>query len=219
MLVASSFAFLFVGIFNVGELLFARGELGTTKVGFSVLVALFGLGFIVGSLSAAAGGTLPLLKRRYLLGLLVMGGGLLASGIAPGIAVASVTFAAAGFGNGLVIVYERLLIQARVPDAMAGRVFGLKDGLTAWAFGIGFVVAGGLIELIGVRSAILLAGAGTVLAWVAATVMLRRVWLDDSEGMTGALDRDLLGDAAGREDRADLVGARDHWLTLLDDLK
>ena len=45
-----------------------------------------------------------------------------------------------GYGNGLLLVYERQLIQAIVPDRLAGRVFGVKDALTAWAFAFGFLV-------------------------------------------------------------------------------
>ena len=221
-LLVSSLAFFFVGIFNVGELFLATDELSMTDAGFSALVALFGLGFISGSLSAARGGSLPELKARYLAGLALMGAGLLASGLAPVAVVAGLTFVAAGVGNGLVIVYERLLIQARVPDRLAGRVFGLKDALTAWAFGSAFAVAGALIELAGVRMAIALAGVGTLVAWITAASLLRNTWTTDAgEPLGPELDRgaDALGRGAGGEDGADLVRTRDHWLALLDDIK
>jgi len=217
LLVVSSFAMFFAGSFNVGELLFAKNELGAGESGFSLLVALFGVGFAAGSLAGARGGPLPHLKRRYLAGLLVMGAGFLASGFAPGVVIAMVTFVAAGFGNGLVIVYERLLIQATVPDALAGRVFGLKDALTAWSFGLAFLAAAGLIEAIGVRGAIVFAGAGGLVAWVVAAVMLRSVWRTEEEASEGR-GPDGLGDGAVGEDRADVVAGRNHWLALLDDL-
>lgn len=219
LLIASSVAMFFAGSFNVGELLFAKNELGTGDPGFSLLVALFGVGFAAGSLTGARGGALPYLKRRYLDGLLVMGAGFLASGFAPGVAVAMATFLIAGFGNGLVIVYERLLIQATVPDALAGRVFGLKDALTAWAFGLAFLAAAALIDLIGVRGAIVFAGAGGLVAWAVAAVLLRRVWRTAEAGV--GLERDGsdgLRDGAVGEDRPDLVVGRSHWLALLDDL-
>jgi len=221
-LLVSSLAFFFVGIFNVGELFLATDELSMSDAGFSALVALFGLGFIAGSLSAARGGSLPELKARYLAGLAMMGAGLLASGLAPVAVVAGVTFVAAGAGNGLVIVYERLLIQARVPDRLAGRVFGLKDALTAWAFGTAFAVAAALIEFAGVRVAIALAGVGTLVAWITAASLLRNTWTtDEVEPREGELNRgaDALGRGAGGEDGADLVRTRDHWLALLDDFE
>lgn len=223
-LLASSFAFCFVGIFNVAELLFAKQVLGATNTGFAVLVAIFGLGFIGGSLVGARGGPLPRLKGRYLAGLAIMGGGFVASGVAPTVGVAAVTFAATGFGNGLVLVYERLLIQATVPDSLTGRIFGIKDSLASWAFGIAFLVAGALITLTSVRMSIVLAGAGALVAWGAAWWMLRSVW-NQGDGVDAAAPVGLGGGAHPSrqpvlgQDRADLVTGRDDWLTLLDDLE
>lgn len=104
---------------NVGELLLAEGELGAGASGFSVLVAVFGLGFIASSLTGSRGGTLARQKRTYLFGLLAVGVGLVASGLAPVYAVALATFALTGLGNGLVLVHERLLLQHTVPDGTA----------------------------------------------------------------------------------------------------
>lgn len=219
-LFTSSVALFFAGTFNVGELLFAKGELDAGEAGFSALVALFGFGFVGGSLIGSQGGPLPMLKRNYLLGLAVMGAGFLASGLAPNVVAAGLTFTAAGFGNGLLLVYERLIIQATVPDSLAGRVFGVKDALTAWAFGLAFAVAAGLIQLLGVRMTIVLAGAGGLLAWLAAVVLLKQLWRTDAEPPSGSGgDADPVGDRATSEDRADLVRARSDWLALLDDLQ
>jgi MFS family permease len=212
---ASAAALVFAAVFNVGELPFARDDLGAGDAGYAVLAALFGLGVVLGSLSGSRGGDLPSLKRRYLQGLLLMGGGLLLSGLAPGIEVALLTFALAGAGNGLVLVYERLLIQATVPDQLAGRLFGVKDALTAWAFAAGFVAAGGLIALVGARPMIVAAGVGGVLvsglAWV---------WLRDEWTQAGASGReaDALGDGVAGQDGAHLVGGGDGGLALGDDL-
>ena len=37
----------------------------------------------------------------------------------------------------MLLIYERLLIQALVPDALSGRIFGIRDAITAWAFALG----------------------------------------------------------------------------------
>lgn len=218
-LVTSSVALFFAGTFNVGELLFAKGELGVAQAGFSALVALFGLGFAGGSLLGSRGGPLPALKRNYLIGLAVMGAGFLASGLAPNVVAAGLTFTAAGFGNGLVLVYERLIIQATVPDSLAGRVFGIRDALTSWAFGLAFVVAAGLIELVGVRSTIVLAGAGGLVAWQAAVVLLRQVWSTSAGSPVGSGGcADPVGNRVTSQEGADLIRARNDRLALLDDL-
>ena len=218
-LVASGAALFFAGLLNVAELPFATDDLGTTKTGYSMLAAILGLGFIGGSLAGAKGGALPELRSRYLLGLLLLGVGLIASGLAPTFPVALATFALFGFGNGLVLVYERLLIQRVVPDRLAGRVFGVKDSLSAWAFGAAFVVAGAIIALVGARSLLLIAGAGGVVVWSFATLALRRAWMGEEA------ERRHLGhrpDAALRglagQDGPDAIAGRHHWLALLDDL-
>jgi MFS family permease len=169
----SAGALFFAGVFNVAELPFAEDVLDSTDVGYSVLATSFGLGFIAGSLSGSRGGSPRLLKSRYQLGLLVLGAGFLSSGVAPNFAAALVAFAIAGLGNGMLLVFERQIIQAFVPDRLAGRVFGIKDALSAWAFGSAFICAGALISLIGVRELLVAAGIGTVCAWLASLQLLR----------------------------------------------
>ena len=52
----------------------------------------------------------------------------------------------AGFGNGLLLVHERLLIQAVVPEHLQGRVFAVSDTVVSWAFAIAFLGAGPLLD-------------------------------------------------------------------------
>jgi MFS family permease len=170
-----SAALFFAGAFNVAELPFATDTLDASDAGYSVLVAVFGLGFIAGSLMGSGGGTAELLRRRFVLGGLLMGAGFVASAVAPGLLVALLTFAVAGFGNGLLLVHERLMVQEFVPDAVMGRAFGVKDALASWAFGVAFIAAGGLLTLFAPRTLIGLAGAGVMLvALVSAVALLRQ---------------------------------------------
>jgi MFS family permease len=172
----SAGAMFMAGLFNVSEPLFATDTLDTSDSGFALLVTVFGLGFIAGSLRGSEGGGPPLLRRRYLQGLFVIGVGFVASGAAPGLAIALLTFALAGFGNGLLLVHERLLIQSVVPDGLQARIFAVSDTVVSWAFGISFVAAGPLIDAIGVRETILIAGTvGLVVAGLA-TLGLRGEW-------------------------------------------
>jgi MFS family permease len=178
---ASSAVVLFAGLFNVGELLLATGELGAGASGFSVLVAVFGLGVVVGSIVGARGGAPAELKRRYLGGILVVGLAFIASGLAPVYAFAVGSFAIAGLGNGLVMVHERLLLQSTVSDRVMGRVFAVKDFLSSWAFVISFLAAGAFAALLGTRPLFLFAGAGAVTVWAAAAAGLRDAWSDEGE--------------------------------------
>jgi MFS family permease len=171
-------ALFFGGLFNVAELPFATGELETTDAGYSALVAVFGLGFICGSLAGSGGGSAALLRRRFLGGAFLMGLGFMLSGLAPGLAAALVTFTLAGFGNGLLLVHERVIVQESVPDNVLGRAFGIKDALASWAFGSAFLAAGALLTVLTPEVLIVASGAGVMAVAVACGVALR------GEGLT-----------------------------------
>lgn len=174
----SAGALFFAGLFNVAELPFAEDVLGRGDVGYSLLATAFGVGFIAGSLTGSRGGAPSVLKRRYQLGLLVLGVGFLGAAISSKFGLALAAFAVGGIGNGMLLVFERLLIQAAVPDHLSGRVFGVKDALSAWAFGTAFICAGGLITLIGVRELLVVAGCGGVLAFAYSVHALSGVFKD-----------------------------------------
>jgi MFS family permease len=103
-----------------------------------------------------------------------MGLGFLLSGLAPTLGVALVGFTLAGFGNGLLLVHERLIVQEDVPDALMGRAFGVKDALASWAFGVAFVAAGYLLTLVSPRELVLAAGAGGLLVCACSALALWR---------------------------------------------
>lgn len=165
------------GIFNVAELPFATDVLGTNASGYAALVALYGLGFLAGSLRGAGGGEAPVLKRRYLVGLLLTGVGGVAVGLSPGLLVAAIAFTLAGFGNGLFVVHQRLLFQSEVPEPLQGRIFGLADALTSWGFAVAFILGGALIELAGVRALILVTGAWEISLAIVGVWLLKRHWI------------------------------------------
>jgi MFS family permease len=219
-LVASATALFFGAVFTVGELLLAKDEYGAGDAGFSVLMTLYGAGFILGSVSGARGGTLPHLKRRYLMGSFLMALGIGASGLAPVLLAGAIAFIAAGYGNGLLLVYERQLIQVTVPDSLAGRVFGVKDALTAWAFAVGFLLGPPLLDAIGTRAMIVAAGAGGLVVWAVTVLGLRRRWTDADAPVSLGLDLDR-ADVAARagpgEQGAHLVGPAGVGLPVLDD--
>jgi MFS family permease len=212
LLLASTAALFCGGLFNVAELLLATEELDTSESGFSVLVAIYGLGFIGGSVAGARGGSVAVLRRRYLGGLLLAAVGTGASGVAPSAVVAAVCFVGAGYGAGLLLVHERLLIQALVPDALSGRIFGMRDSLTAWAWAIAFVVGPLLLTAIGTRTTVVVAGAGALAVWLVAAWLLRRAGAADASpagevSAGGGVGRgDLARPGGAREDGPDLVG-------------
>jgi MFS family permease len=171
---ASGAVLLFAGMLSVVELLYAKNVLDAGASGFAVLVALSGLGIVIGNTLGSRGGDDAALRRRYLLGLCLLGLALVGMAVAPNFALACVAFVAMGIGNGFVLLYGRLLIQEIVPDRMIGRIYGIKDAVLQGAFVLAFVSAGALAELLGTRTVLALAGAGALLTWLLATPQLRR---------------------------------------------
>jgi MFS family permease len=214
---ASGAALFFGGLVNVAELPFITGDLKGTEAVYSAAVALAGAGIVLGSLRGSTGGSLATLRRSYVFGLLVMGLGFFLSGLAPGVEVIFATFAVAGLGNGLMLVHERLIIQATVEDRLSARVFGVKDALTAWAFALSFLVAGALVSAFDPRPVIIAAGVGIVLiagfAAIAVRLMTPRL------ARAYASNRELALDGSLGKHGPHSVGGREHWLALLDDLR
>jgi MFS family permease len=175
-ILVSAAALLCAGMLNVIELLFAKNEIGTGESGFSVLVALSGLGIVLGNAVGARGGDLRDLRRRLLFGIATIGTALIAMSAAPSFGLASITFVAMGIGNGLVLVHGRVLLQRIVPEHLLGRIYGVKDGVLAAAFGVAFLSAGGLTDALGTRTVLAAAGVLGLVVWALAAPSLRREW-------------------------------------------
>jgi MFS family permease len=177
LVVASSSVLLFGAMVNVAELLLAR-SLGAGPVGYAVLVAAYGGGFLAGSLSGAGDVPVPELKRRYLLGIMLIGAGLLVAAV-PSLVVAVLGLGLAGLGNGVTLVNERIICQRVVPDSMLARAFAVFDTAGSWAFAVAFVGSGALLAAAGTRPVLLIAGLGSLAVWVASKAALSRVWNRD----------------------------------------
>jgi MFS family permease len=165
--VGSSGAALFAGMANVAEPGYISHDLHAAGAGFSVMVGLYGMGVAAGSLAGARGGEAPRLWLRYLAGVLGIGAGYAAAAVAPVYVLALPGFALAGLGNGLLIVHERLLVQALVPERAQGRAFGTLDMFASWAFAAALALGAVAAGAAGSRVALLVAGLGTLGVWLA----------------------------------------------------
>jgi MFS family permease len=196
-LLASAGALFAAGLFSIAELFYATDELGVSEAAFSVLVTCYGAGFIMGSLAGSKGGPAPTLTRRYLAGVAILGLGFVATGATDLFVVALATFTFAGFGNGLLLVYERLLIQEACPDSLFGRVFGIKDALGAWAFALAFLAGGALVSTIGADDVILISGCGCLVVAVVAAIVLRGRWRGDAVEDAPGAELKPVGESVG----------------------
>lgn len=154
-------------MFNVVAPLLATDSLHAGGSGYSVLMALYGLGMVAGSwTNARAGSDIDGLRRRWLVGITLSGIAMAVAAVAPNLPLALIAFTFIGLGENLLVGPEMRLMQEMVSDRLLGRVFGLKDVLENVAFVTAFLGAGALLTLAGVRA--VFAGAGVVTVALAA---------------------------------------------------
>jgi MFS family permease len=105
--------------------------------------------------------------------------------------------AVGGFGNGLALVHDRLLLAESTPESLHGRLFALQKTCTSFAFALSFLASGALIAGAGVQTAFLLFGAGLALVMTSALPRLRAAWPSPPSGRPPALGPrpSALGDA------------------------
>ena len=92
-----------------------------------------------------------------------------------------------GFGNGLALVHDRLLLAHSTPQSLHGRLFALQKTCTSFAFALSFLASGALIASAGVQTAFLVSGLGLTLVMASALPRLRAAWPVPTPGTPKAL--------------------------------
>jgi len=177
-IVAASSILFFGGLINVAELLFAD-QLGAGKTGYALLVTVSGVAIAIGSLLGKSGGAMPVLQRRFLTGIGLFAAGMVAASTSPVFAGVAVGVALGGLGNGMVIVFQRLILQRTVHEELLGRVFGVQVALDGAAFTTSYLIAAGLLQLMGPRGLFIVAGAGATLVALGTAWVVRSAWPAD----------------------------------------
>ncbi|HYI74883.1 MAG TPA: MFS transporter [Gaiellaceae bacterium] len=156
---------------NVAEIGFAKDTLGTSDLGFGLLVAASGVGLAIGSfLSAPALGKVGL-RRNYVGSLVLMGVGWGAAALSPTIWLAVVFVIGGAAGNGAVVVCNRLLVQRGAPDQYRGRALATIMSSNYAVLGLAMAGAGIATNAFGPRAVWLAAGGVFLAAALVALVM------------------------------------------------
>jgi MFS family permease len=172
LLLFSGAAVLAAGLMNVAEPLLATGPLHAGNAGYSLLVTSYGLGMVAASvLNSRLSALVASLRRRWLVGIAANGAGMLATALAPSLAIALITFAFTGMSNMLIVGPEVRLVQELSSDRLLGRVFGLRDLAGNVAFVVAFLGAGALLSTVGAR-AVFAVGGGALLVLAPLGAML-----------------------------------------------
>jgi hypothetical protein len=174
-IVAASSILFFGGLINVAELLFAN-QLGAGKTGYALLVTVSGVAIAIGSLMGKSGGVMRVLQRRFLTGIGLFAAGMVAASASPVFAGVAIGVALGGLGNGMVIVFQRLILQRSVDEELLGRVFGVQVALDGAAFTVSYLMAAGLLQLMGPRGLFIVAGAGATVVALGTAWVMRSAW-------------------------------------------
>ena len=131
-------------------------DVGESGVGF--LNAAFGAGGLLGGIAGLGLVSLRRLARPFAAGLLMWGVPIALIGIWPSAAWAVICLAAVGAGNAVLDVAGFTLIQRGTDDAVLARVFGVFEVLVIAALGVGSIIGSLLIDELGLRAALVVAG-------------------------------------------------------------
>jgi MFS family permease len=150
---------LVAGAFNVLVVAAALDllDLGESGVGF--LNSALGVGGLAGTLAALVLVGRERLASDFGIGILLWSIPIVLIGIWPESVVAFALLIAVGAGTTLVDVSGPTLLQRMVRDEVLGRVFGAFWSLLILGFGIGMIAAPVLIEVAGIRGALIATGA------------------------------------------------------------
>ncbi|HEV2893339.1 MAG TPA: MFS transporter [Actinomycetota bacterium] len=161
--------YLMVGVLDVLLVVLAFEVLDIGSAGVGLLNSAVGAGAILGSAL-----TVLLVGRRLVVPMVVgfacWGLALGAVGLVPSRAGVPALLAVAGAGGILCEVAGRLLLQRSAPNEVLSRVFGVLEGVSMAAIGLGSVIVPAAIGWLGVRATLVAAGglmlAGALAVWL-----------------------------------------------------
>ena len=132
-------------------------DAGSAGVGF--LNSAVGIGGLLGAVAAAALVGRARLAGNFGAGIFIWGVPLALVAVWPNQAFALVLLALVGIGNTLVDVSGMTLLQRAAPEDVLARVFGVLESLLLLTTALGALIAPFLLEWLGTRGALIVAGA------------------------------------------------------------
>ncbi|MET0914933.1 MAG: MFS transporter [Jiangellaceae bacterium] len=174
------------GALTVFTVVVAIDLLGTGEPGVGTLTAAVGAGAVLGSLAASLLVGTRRLGAWFAVGVALWGLPVTLIGLFPQEAAALGLLACVGVGNALIDLAGFTLLARMAPDDVLARVFGVLESLVALSIGLGAIVASLVIDISGVRPALVTVGLLCPIAAAVSWHRLRR--LDRSIGVR---DRDI----------------------------
>ncbi len=145
---------------------------GSGEEGTGYLNAAIGVGGLIG---AVASGPLVLrrtLSRPLLAGAFGLGVGIIALGVAPGLAPAIVAMVVASAGSLILEVADTTIFQRVVPDEVRGRALGIIETVTTLAYAAGAFALPILSSVVGTGPVLVVGGIAIVVAGIGGVALL-----------------------------------------------
>ena len=171
---------LVAGALNVLIVIVSLELLDMGEAGIGFLNSAIGVGGLIGGFAAMTLLTRNKLATDFAVGLVLWGLPIALIGVVPKPWVALLLLGFVGLGVTLVDVAGLTLLQRAVPDEVMTRVFGVVQSVFVGTLGLGAILAPLLIELFGIRGALIASGS---LLPVLAVVFWRRLVVIDREAL------------------------------------
>ena len=173
------------GALTVFSVVVAFDLLGIGAPGVGTLTAAIGAGAVVGSLAASLLAGSGRLAAWFAVGIALWGLPLVLIPLFSSPAAVWILLAFVGVGNALVDLGAFTLMARLARDEVLARVFGLLESLIALAVGLGAIAGSLLIELSGVRTALIVVGSLcpilVLIAWRPLKRLDRNIGVEDKE--------------------------------------
>ncbi len=172
LLLAESAAVVFFTIAVPVEVVFAERSLHAGAGGYAAILSVWGVGAVIGSVIYGRWRSLPGYEM-IAFGAGLLGAGYLVMAMAPSVAIALLGAAIGGVGNGVEIVAVRTTLQEATEQRWMAMMISLNQSIFQAFPGIGFLLGGAIAALTGPRTALAVAGAGSLVITVAVWRLLR----------------------------------------------
>jgi MFS family permease len=173
------------GALTVFSVVVAFDLLGIGAPGVGTLTAAIGAGAVIGSLAASLLTGSARLAQWFAFGVALWGLPLVLIPFSSSPATVWLLLAFVGVGNALVDLGVFTLMARLAGDEVLARVFGLLESLVALAVGLGAIVGSVLINLYGLRTALIVVGSLcpllVLLAWRSLKRLDRNIGVEDKE--------------------------------------